>query len=80
MISRSICEMSLINIVLRRAFCLKLNLNIHHYYTYAYAFTLVNLSAFELASMDLALDRLTLTKGTGVPENYVLKLVLTKVD
>ena len=51
MISRSGSEMSLINIVHRSAFCLKVNLIIHHYYTYVNALTLVNLSAFELASI-----------------------------
>ena len=64
--------MSLVNIVHRRAFCLKLNLIIYHYYTYANSFTLVHLSEFEFASIDLTLVRFTQTKDTGVPENYVL--------
>ena len=72
MISRSVSEMSIVNIVRRRVFCLKLNLIFHHYYTYVHAITLVHLSSFEFASIYLALVRLTLTKGTGVPEKYVL--------
>ena len=64
MISRSDSGMSLINIVHRHAFCLKSNLIIHNYYTYVNAFTLVHLSAFEFASIDLTLVQLTLTKGT----------------
>ena len=71
MISRSGCEMSLVNIVHRRDFCFRFDMIIHNYHTYANAFTLVHLSAFEFASIDLALARFTLTKDTGVPENYV---------
>ena len=63
--------MSHVNIVHRRAFCLKFNFIIHHNYTYVNASTLVHLSAFEFASIDLALVHFTLMKGTGVPENYV---------
>ena len=44
---------------------------IHHYYTYVNALTLVHLSVFEFASIDLTLVRLTLMNATGVPENYV---------
>ena len=47
------------------------NLIIHHYYTYINAFTLVHLSMFEFALIDLTLVSFTLMKGTGVPENYV---------
>ena len=54
-----------------RAFCLIFNLIIHHYYTYINAFTLVHLSAFEFASIDLTLVRFTLTNGTGVRKNCV---------
>ena len=67
--------MLLVNKVHRRAFCIRFNLIIHQYYTYLIAFTLVYLTAFELASIDLTLVRFTLTKGTGVPENYVLTYV-----
>ena len=63
-----------------RTLCLKFNFIIHHYYTYINAFTLVHLSALELASIDLALVRFILTKGTGEPDNYVFLLVLIKVD
>ena len=73
-ISRSGSEMSLVNIVHLRVFCLKFNLIIHHYYTYLDAFTLVHSSAFEFALIDLTLVRFTLTKGTEVLENYVLDL------
>ena len=45
-----------------------------HYNTYVNVFTLVYLSVFELASIDLTLFRFTLTKGTRVPENYVFDL------
>ena len=71
MISRSWSEMSLVNIVHRCVFCLKFNLIIHHYYTYVDAFTMVHLSVFEFALIDLTLVSFPLTKGTGVPENYV---------
>ena len=71
MIGCSGLEMSLVNIVHIRIFCLKFNLIIHHYYTCVNAFTLVHLSALEFDSIDLALVRFTLIKGTGVPENYV---------
>ena len=63
--------MSLVNIVHRLAFLLKLNLIIYHYNTYINAFTLVRLSVFVSASIDLTLVRFTLTKGSGVPEKYV---------
>ena len=66
--------MSLVNIVHLRVFCLIFNVIIHNYYTYLDAFTLVHLSAFVFASMDLTLVRFTLTKGTEVLENYVLDL------
>ena len=72
MISRSESEMSFVNTVHRRAFCLRLNLIIHHYYTYVDTFTLVHLSVFEFASIDLTLVRFTLMKSTGVPENHML--------
>ena len=62
------------------AFRLKINLIIHHYYIYVNAFTLVHLSALEFASKNLTLVHFTLTKDTGVPENYVFLLVLIKVD
>ena len=71
MISRSGSEMSLVNIVYGLAFLLKFNLTIHHYYAYICVFTLVHLSVFEFASIDLTLVRFTLTKDTRVPENYV---------
>ena len=63
--------MSLVIIVHRFAFLLKFNLIIHFYYTYINALTLVHLSVFEFASIYLMLVRFTLTRGTGVPENYV---------
>ena len=40
----------------------------------------IYISVFEFASIDLTLDRFTLTKGTGVTENNVFLLVLIKVD
>ena len=61
----------LVNIVHRLAFSLKFNLIIHHYYTYIIAYSLVHLSVLELAPIDLTLVCSILTKGTGVPENYV---------
>ena len=70
-ISHSGSESSLVNIVHRLAFLLKFNLIIHHYFTYINAFTLVHLSVFEFASINLTLVRFTLKKGAGVPENYV---------
>ena len=79
-ISRSGSEMSLVYIVHRLAFSPKFNLIIHHYYTYVNAITLVHLSVFVFTSLYLTLVRFTLTKGTGVPENYVFRLVLIKVD
>ena len=57
MISRSWSEMSLVNIVHLRAFCLKFNLIIHHYYAYVNALALVHLSAIKFASIDLTLVR-----------------------
>ena len=78
MISRSGSETSLVNIVHRLAFLLKFNLIIHQFYAYINAFTLVHLSAFEFTSIDLSLVLFLLTKGTGVPENCVFKLVLIK--
>ena len=61
--------MSLVNVVHRLAVCLRFNLIIHPHCTYENAFTLVHLSVF--VSIDLTLVRFTLTKGTGVSENYV---------
>ena len=59
--------MSLVDIVHGIASFPKFNLIIHHYYTYINAITYVHLSVFELASIDLALVRFTLKKGTGEP-------------
>ena len=39
--------------------------------SYVNVITLVHLSVFAFASIDLALVRITLTKGTGVPEHHV---------
>ena len=61
MISRSVSEMSLVNIVYRLAFLLRFSLIIHHYLTYINVFILVHLSVFEFASIGLALDRFILT-------------------
>ena len=63
--------MSLVNIVHRLAFFLTLNFIIHHFYTCINVFTLVHLSVFEFASIDLTLVRFILTKGTGVPKRIV---------
>ena len=63
--------MSLVNIVYRHAFLPKFNLIIHHYYTDINAFLVMHLSVFEFAPIDLTLVCLTLTKGTGMPKNYV---------
>ena len=63
--------MSLVNIVHRFAFLLKVNLIIHHFYSYINAFILMQLSVFEFASIDLMLVRFTLKNDTGVPEKYV---------
>ena len=43
-----------------------------HYYAYTNANILVHLSVFEFSSVGLKLVRFTLTKGAGVPQNYVL--------
>ena len=45
--------MSLVNIVHRLAFLLRFNLIIHHYYAYINVFTLVHLSVFKIALVDL---------------------------
>ena len=63
--------MSLVNTVHTLASSLRFNLIIHHYYTYINTFTLVHLSVFVFASIDLTLVSITLMKGTGVPGNYM---------
>ena len=72
--------MSLESIVHRPAFLLMHNLIIQHYYSYVNAFTLVHLSVFEFASIDLTLVRLIQKKDIEVPENYVFLLVLINVN
>ena len=62
------------SLVYRLVLILKFNLIIHHYYTYVNVFILVHLSVLEFASINLTLARFTLTKGTGVSENYVFNL------
>ena len=61
--------------------CLSHIYNIYMYiYIYAYSeqnslvlvLVWVHLSVFEFASINLALVHFTLTKGTGVPDNYIL--------
>ena len=49
-----------------------MNLITCRYYAYANAYILVHLSVFEFDLVGLAFFRFTLTKGIGVPENYVL--------
>ena len=46
---------------------------------YINVFILVHLSVIDIASVGLTLDRLTLSKGTGVPQNYAVTYV-NKVD
>ena len=71
-ISRLWTEMSLVNIVHRCAFFLNLTLLfITIMPIYINACTIVHLSAFQFASIDLALVCFTHMKATGVPENYV---------
>ena len=47
--------------------------------TYANVDILLHLYVLKFASVGLTLARFTLTKCTGVPENYVLQLVLSKL-
>ena len=64
----------------RLAFLLNLNLIIHHYFIYVNAFTLVHLSVFKFASIDLTLVRFTLNKGTGSARKLCVLTCLIKVD
>ena len=50
-----------------------------HYYANIHVFISVHFSGIKFASDGLALVRFTLTKGAGVPENYLI-ICVNKLD